>query len=217
MGRRPRRGGGLLHPTRQALSGDDRQRAADEPEVERCQPDRTAAERARARAHGLVQALLRQLVDGRLVWLWDLPVQEVVGAHVAPAFLPRTAVGDESDPGLGAEPEVMAALTDVGVLAQHLGIQAHAAPRTVRGQSDRGQLAAGDPDLGARLRELHQRLKPPSTASTWPVTNPARSEHRNATAAATSSAVPSRLMGVILTSSPTISSVREPEVSSVRT
>ena len=46
---------------------------------------------------------------------------------------------------------------------------------------------------------------------------PARSEHRNATAAATSSAVPSRLMGVSLTSSPTMSSVSDPEVSSVLT
>ena len=46
---------------------------------------------------------------------------------------------------------------------------------------------------------------------------PAFSEQRNATVAATSSAVASRLIGVIFTSSATISSVSEPVVSSVRT
>jgi hypothetical protein len=89
-----------------------------------------------------------------------------MGPNVAPALLPRPAVGDEGDPGIGAEPEVMAALANVGMLAKDIYIEPYPAPRTVGGERDRWQLPAGDPNLGVRLRQFHQRLKPPSTAST---------------------------------------------------
>src|ERR1700730_17766302 len=71
---------------------------------------------------------------------------------------------------------------------------------------------------GGNLFPPHRHIdRPPSTTSTWPVMKPAAGEHRNATAAATSSALPSRCSGVRLTSSATISSVSEASVSSVRT
>src|SRR5207247_10665807 len=107
---------------------------------------------------------------------------------------------------------------DVVVRAQLVGLQRDAAARAVRRKEDLGQLVALDRDLLlVPFENRHQRLRPPSTAMTWPVMKPARSEHRNPTAAPMSSAVPSRLIGVILTSSLTISSVRAPVVSSVRT
>src|SRR4029077_2718842 len=81
----------------------------------------------------------------------------------------------------------------------------------------RGELASRDVQLSRRLCQSGRREGAPSTAITCPGMKPARAEHRNATAAATSSAVPSRLIGVSFTSSPTISSVNEPVVSSVRT
>src|SRR5204862_7967452 len=120
---------------------------------------------------------------------------------------------------VGPEPEVMAGVrADVVVGAQVSDVEADTAARAVGRQEDLGQLAALDRDLcEVALEDRHQRLRPPSTASTWPVMKPARSEHRNPTAAATSSAAPSRLIGVIFTSSLTISSVGDPVVSSVRT
>src|SRR5205823_11587827 len=83
-------------------------------------------------------------------------------------------------------------------------------------QQDLRQRATLDRDFVV-VRFCDHNESPPSTAMTWPVMKPARSEQRKATAAATSSAVPSRLIGVAFTSSPTISSVSEPLVSSVRT
>src|SRR5713226_683304 len=93
--------------------------------------------------------------------------------------------------------------------------ESDAASGTVGRQQDLRQRAALNRDFVVMGFGDH-RLSPPSTAITWPVMKPARSEQRNATAAATSSAVPSRLIGVNFTSSPTISSVRDPVVSSVR-
>src|SRR5437868_2151153 len=138
-------------------------------------------------------------------------------SHVGPALLPRTAVGDQRDPDIGAEAEMMAAF-DAHVVVRAKGVhdKRDAATRTVRRQQDLRQRGALDCDLLV-VRFGDQRLSPPSTASTCPVMKPAPSEHRKATAAATSSAVPSRLIGVSLTSSPTMSSVRDPVVSSVRT
>src|SRR2546429_7775221 len=108
--------------------------------------------------------------------------------------------------------------TDVVVRAQLGGGESNAAAWAVGRQQDLGQLAALDRYVVAvALDDRHQRLRPPSTAMTWPVMNPARSEHRTPTAAPMSSAVPSRLIGVILTSSLTISSVGDRVVSSVRT
>src|SRR4029077_4338222 len=110
-------------------------------------------------------------------------------------------------------------------------LQRHAAARTVGGQRDRRQLPACDANFAPCLDrvprkiarffgvfgDLHYSDKPPSTARTWPVMKPALCEQRKATAAAISSAVPSRLIGVSLTISPTISSVTEAVVRSVRT
>src|SRR3989442_310331 len=138
---------------------------------------------------------------------------------VGPPLLPRSAVSNERDPYVGTEPEVMCAVeADVVVRPQLLLLERDATSRTVRRQQDLGQLGALDRDLFAvPLDDRHQRLRPPSTAMTWPVIKPAFSEQRNATVAATSSALASRLIGVILTSSETISSVSHPDVSSVRT
>src|SRR5205809_353058 len=118
-----------------------------------------------------------------------------------------------------AQAEVMSAVSAHVVLrAQLVRFEGDAATGAVGRQQHLGQLGALDRDLFAlACEDRHQRDRPPSTAITWPVMKPARSEQRNATAAATSSAVASRLIGVIFTSSPTISSVSEPVVSSVRT
>src|SRR5438105_14873006 len=106
----------------------------------------------------------------------------------------------------------------VVVRAQLVGPQCDPAARAVRGKQDLGELAALDRNLFLMtFEDGHHSERPPSTAMTWPVMKPARSEQRNPTAAPISSAVPSRLTGVILTSSLTIASVREPVVSSVRT
>src|SRR5450759_912371 len=140
-----------------------------------------------------------------------------MGSNIAPSFLPGAAVRDQRDPGVRADPEMVPALADVVVLSQLLGVEGDAAARAVGREGNRRQLASRDAQLARGLGQRAHSERPPSTASTWPVMKPARSEHRNATAAAISSAVPSRLIGVSLTSSPTISSVRDPEVSSVRT
>src|SRR5256884_5682477 len=108
--------------------------------------------------------------------------------------------------------------TDVVVRAQLGGGESDAAAGAVGRQQDLGQLATLDRYVFAvAFDDRHQRLRPPSTAMTWPVMKPAFSEQRNATVAATSSVLASRLIGVILTSSETISSVSDPVVSSVRT
>src|SRR5207244_6372296 len=101
---------------------------------------------------------------------------------------------------------------DVVVRAQLVGLQRDAAARAVRRKEDLGQLVALDRDLLlVPFENRHQRLRPPSTAMTWPVMKPARSEHRNTTAAPLSSAVPSRLIGLIFTSSLTIALVVGPD------
>src|SRR5207249_58696 len=167
--------------------------------------------------HGLVQTLLDGLVDRLLIGLGDPPLEQVVGPDVGPALVPAAGVGQERDPGLGVHPEVMPAIADVVVGAQHCGVDGDAAAGAVGGQGDRRQLASADGHLLDQLplAHGHQTDSPPSTTRTWPVMKAARGEHRNATAEATSSAVPSRCRGVILTSSATISSVSDPIVSSV--
>src|SRR2546423_9372261 len=104
----------------------------------------------------------------------------------------------------------------VVVRAKVVHDQRNATAWAVGRQQDLRQRTALDRDF-VTVGFGDHRLSPPSTASTCPVMNPARSEQRNATAAATSSAVPSRLMGVALTSSPTMSSLNEPAVSPERT
>src|SRR5258708_9010086 len=103
--------------------------------------------------------------------------------------------------------------------AQLRAVESDGASGAVARQQDLGQPAARDGNARALPVNYRHgyRESPPSTASTWPVMNPARSEHRNATAAATSSAVPSRLIGVTLTISATISAVSAPHVAPVRT
>src|SRR5579864_9276487 len=175
-----------------------------------------AGQRAGACADRLVEPIFQQLLDHLLVGLRHLPVQEIVRPYVGPPFVPGPVVSDERDPHVRPEAEVMAATqAHVVVVAQVLDPEPHAASRAVGRKQDLGQRAAPHGDLVRAVGDHSER--PPSTAMTWPVMKPARSEHRNATAAATSSAVPSRLIGVSLTSSPTISSVSDPEVSSVRT
>src|SRR5207245_3102238 len=208
---------GLLHPAGQALASDDGKRPADESEVEGGEPDWFLRERARAGAHGFIEAFLQKRLDRLLVALRNGPVQQVVRTDVGPALEPRALVGDERDPDIGAEPEVMAALgAHIVVRSKLVKRERDAAAGAVGRQQDLGQRTALDRHFVARHLGDH-RLRPPSTAITWPVMKPARSEQRKATAEAHSSAVPSRLIGVSLTSSPTISSVREPLVSSVRT
>ena len=210
--------GRLLHAARQALAGDDRQRSANKAEVESRKPDRTSREGAGAGAQSFVQPILHELLDHLLVRLRHLPVQKVVGSNVTPSLLPRASVGDQSDPGVGAHAEVVAALAaDVVVLSHRLQVERDTAARAVGRQRDLRELASRDAKLGRGLGQRVHSDSPPSTAITCPVMNPARSEQRKATAAAMSSAVPSRLIGVSLTSSPTISSVSDPAVSSVRT
>src|SRR5947208_15999306 len=98
---------------------------------------------------------------------------------------------------------------DVVVRAQLVGLQRDAAARAVRRKEDLGQLVALDRDLLlVPFENRHQRLRHPSTAMTWPVMKPARSEHRNTTAGPKTSAMPPRLTGLSLTSSLTIRSVR---------
>src|SRR5260370_19471427 len=140
-----------------------------------------------------------------------------MGAHVAEGLLTRAGGGEQGNADIGTETEVVPEVgAHVVVRAQVVHHERDAAARAVGRQQDLRQRAALDRDFFVRPFGDHSD-RPPSTAITWPVMKPARSEQRNATAAATSSAVPSRLIGVALTSSPTISSLSEPEVSSVRT
>ncbi len=89
-----------------------------------------------------------------------------MGPNVAPALFPRPTIGDEGDPGVGAEPEVMAAVANVGVLAEDIYVKPDSAPWTVRRERDRWQLPARDTHLCVRLRQFHQSERPPSTAIT---------------------------------------------------
>src|SRR6202022_5188389 len=132
------------------------------------------------RAPRFVQALPHQLIDDRLVWLGHFPVQQVMGSDVAPALVPRASIGDQGDPRAGANAEVMAAVAaDVVVLAPRLEVKRNTAAWTVGGQRDIRQLAPSDPNFRVCLGQRAHSERPPSTARTWPVMNPARSEHRN--------------------------------------
>src|SRR5207245_5629545 len=131
--------------------------------IEHRQPDLAPADGAGARADSLVQAFIRELVDGRLVWLGDLPVQKVVGADITPPLLPGPAIGDESNPGIAAEPEMVAARAHIGVITKHVDIKADATTRAVRRQRDGGQLAAREGAPAMRLRQLHHMESTPTT------------------------------------------------------
>src|SRR5690606_13660324 len=72
------------------------------------------------------------------------------------------------------------------------------APVRLPADAERGHEAeARDHHAAGRVAAAHDIASPPSTDRRAPVMNEASSEHRNATAAATSSGVPSRPSGVL--------------------
>src|SRR4029079_369225 len=97
-----------------------------------------------------------------------------VGAH-----------GEAHERGVGVE--VAEAARDPGRLpvAPRARVEADdarpaAEQRVGRGEADDPRADDGDIDLD----RAHPRRNPPSACTTWPVTHPASSEHRNATSAA---------------------------------
>src|SRR4029078_4602802 len=95
--------------------------------------------------------------------------------------------------------EVAEAARDAGRAAvpRRAGVEADdaraaAQQRVGRGEADDPRADDGDIDL---RRRGHRRRNPPSAWTTWPVTHPASSEHRNATSAAASSRRRTRALG----------------------
>src|SRR5207302_898071 len=175
------------------------------------------AEPAGAGPDGFVEPFGAELVDDQAVGLRQPPVEEVVGADVGPALGPAVEVGQKGDPGFAAHLEVMPAVANVSPVGELLAVEPDPAAGAVGGQRDLRQWTArqGHVLVSGGEGDHAQSERPPSTTRTWPVMNPAAGEQRKATAAATSSAVPSRPSGVNFTSSATMSSVSEAAVSSV--